>query len=282
MFTTKRAAFAALALTATLGLTACNDSDAPGANSSSSTTGNSSSSSNAGASESSSSNESSPTSSAESSSEAADTQAQPASEREDKNDKSAMDAEFAKLPAGPMTNAKILKLGGYRTVGGDHGDFYAVLSVDASETGLVDLEYVLLDGSGKEVGTVKDGFSVRKGENILKVTRGAGEVPASAKKVRLKVTKNQANSYATESEIDPVMKFALDPDTKTAVVTGRYKTVGKGSLTSLTGVCSDAQGVVQAATSPITKIRATEWTPYKIKFLMAPKGWTPTKCYVGA
>ncbi|MBD2758060.1 hypothetical protein IEE94_00850 [Yimella sp. cx-573] len=35
-------------------------------------------------------------------------------------------------------------------------------------------------------------------------------------------------------------------------------------------------------TSPIPKIDAPEWTDFKVKFLMAPNGFKPTKCYVGA
>ncbi|MBC9955893.1 hypothetical protein [Yimella sp. cx-51] len=136
--------------------------------------------------------------------------------------------------------------------------------------------------SNREGSRGETGFSVKKSENIIKVTRASGKVPSTAKKVRLTVTKNTANSYATETEINPKLTITQDPATKTPVVSGRYKTVGKGTITTLTSVCSDDAGVVHAATSPIPKIDAPESTDFKVKFLMAPNGFKPAKCYVGA
>lgn len=296
MRTSKRAAFAALALTTTIGLTACNSSDAPPADSSSASSSSNSSSADGGsgsstsdsgstaAAEPSSSTSSSSSSSSSSADGAAgDTTQQPADQRDDKNDTSAMDAETSKIPAGPLTAAKIIKLGGYADEhGGDIGTFYSVLSVNASGRGLVDLEYVLLDASGKQVGTVTDNFSVAPGQNVIKVTRSLGKLPQSAKKVRLKVTKNAPNSYASVTEIDPRIDITMDQASKSAVVSGKYKTDGKGSVISMNAVCSDAKGIVQAANSPMKQLRAAEWTPFQVKFFSAPLNYSPTKCYVGS
>lgn len=280
MRTSKRAAFAALALTTTIGLTACNSSDAPPADSTSSSATSSQSSS----APSESSNGSSQTSDASSSSSnAADTTEQPADQRDDKNDKSALDAETSKIPAGPLTSAKIIKLGGYANqYDKTFGTFYSVLSINASGRGLVAMEYVLLDASGKQVGAIKDNFAVAPGQNVIKVTRGLGKVPEGTKKVRLQVTENSANSYASVTEIDPNINIRMDPTTKSAVVSGRYKTDGKGSVISMNAVCSDANGVVQEANSPMKQLRAATWTPYEVKFLSAPLNYQPTKCYVGS
>lgn len=305
MRTSKRAAFAALALTTTVGLTACNSSDAPPADSTSSSAASStdssapSESSNGSAnnsSDSQSSSNSSSTSSSNSSSDssqtsdgsssssnAADTTEQPADQRDDKNDKSALDAETSKIPAGPLTSAKIIKLGGYANqYDKTFGTFYSVLSINASARGLVAMEYVLLDASGKQVGAIKDNFAVAPGQNVVKVTRGLGKVPEGTKKVRLQVTKNSPNSYASVTEIDPNINIRMDPTTKSAIVSGRYKTDGKGSVISMNAVCSDANGVVQAANSPMKQLRAATWTPYEVKFLSAPLNYQPTKCYVGS
>ncbi|REF32114.1 hypothetical protein [Calidifontibacter indicus] len=297
MRTSKRAAFAALALTTTIGLTACNSSDAPPADSTSSSAASStdssapSESSNGSANNSSDSQSSSNSSSdssqtsdgSSSSSNAADTTEQPADQRDDKNDKSALDAETSKIPTGPLISAKIIKLGGYANqYDKTFGTFYSVLSINASGRGLVAMEYVLLDASGKQVGAIKDNFEVAPGQNVIKVTRGLGKVPEGTKKVRLQVTKNSPNSYASVTEIDPNINIRMDPTTKSAVVSGRYKTDGKGSVISMNAVCSDANGVVQAANSPMKQLRAATWTPYEVKFLSAPLNYQPTKCYVGS
>lgn len=282
MRTTKRVALSAIALTTALGLTACNSKDAPTATSTaSSATSTPSTPESQNSSDSSSTTSESASETSQRGSEQAGEE-KPTSEREDKNDKSALDASVSAIPSGPLTKAEIVKLGGYRTAGGDRGDFYSVLHVDSSGRGLVDIEYVLLDASGNEVGTVKDSISVNKGTNVIKVTRASGELPASAKKVRLKITKNAENSYATVTEVDPNMKVAQDPATKTAIVSGRYKTDGKGGNTSMTAICSDDQGVVQAATSPTKQLRTDGWNDYEVKFLMAVDNFKPTKCYVGS
>ena len=157
-----------------------------------------------------------------------------------------------------------------------------MLSINASGRGLVAMEYVLLDASGKQVGAIKDNFEVAPGQNVIKVTRGLGKVPEGTKKVRLQVTENSPNSYASVTEIDPNINIRMDPTTKSAVVSGRYKTDGKGSVISMNAVCSDANGVVQAANSPMKQLRAATWTPYEVKFLSAPLNYQPTKCYVGS
>lgn len=282
----------AVALTASLGLTACNDDTPPETTTTESSAAESSEqtspetpSEESEQSPESSQGESSPTSgesepSADDSGSGEETDA-PASGRDDKGDKSALDATQSSIPEGPMTQAKIIKMGGYSTSAG-RGEFYAVLSVDSSGPGLVDVEYELLDDSGEVIGTVKDNFAVSKGKNVIKVTRSSGEAPASTKKVRMKVTKNQKNSYATVTEIDPTITTSTDPDSKVPVLKGKYRTVGKASVVTLNAICSDANGVVQTANSPVDKIKAPEWTPFEIKMLLVKDGFTPKTCYVGS
>lgn len=276
---TQRVALATIAATTAVGLTACGGDSGAGK----ATTNPTSASSTSTDTSASSPAESSTTDATDSSSAAVDSgaTAQPKSDRADKGDKSAMDAETSKIPAGPMTGATILMLGGYRT-GGGYGDFYAVLGVNASGPGLVDIQYVLMDDSGKQLGTIDDNIAVNKGDNVIKVTRAVGKVPDSAKKVLLKVTKNESNEYATVTEIDPNITIGEDPDTKSPVISGKYRTVGKASVTSLNAICTDASGLVQTDDSPVDKIEAPDWTDYKVSFLSAPNGYKPTKCYVGS
>ncbi|WP_018156913.1 hypothetical protein [Demetria terragena] len=230
-----------------------------------------------------------PTESGSSSTSASDESASavPESEREDAKSKSSIPAERSKIPAGPMTSVEVKTLGGYDASGdGEHGTFYAVLDVDSTEPGLVDLEYVLLDKSGKEIGAIKDGLNVGGTKDELKVTRASGELPPASEgkveKVQLRVTKNTANQFATVTTIDPKFEFATDPDGNFPIVKGRYKTEGKASVTNLTAICTDAQGIVHAASSPVEKIESPTWTPFEVKLILAPDGFKPAKCYVGS
>jgi hypothetical protein len=210
----------------------------------------------------------------------------PTSSREDSRDTSSLDAETSALPAGPVKTITIKKLGGYETEGGGHGNFYAVLDVDSSGPGLLDLEYVLLDKSGKALKTVKDNIAVGGTKDELKITQATGQLPPASEgkvaKVRLRVTKNAANQFATVTMIDPKITTSIDPASKVPVVNGRYKTSGKASVVNLNAICSDAKGRVIAGDSPVDKIKSPTWTGYQVRLFNAPDGYQPTKCYVGS
>ena len=285
MRTHRRAiALPAIALAAALSMTACNEEmDAPPAADPTAT----SSATQAPSTEQPTSPESSSpeATSPESATDGGSATAAPRSSREDANDKSGLDAETSAIPAGPVTGITIKKLGGYSKAQGKYGTFYSVLDVTSSERGLVTLEYVLLDASGKELKTVRDNMAVGGTAHELKVTRATGQLPPPSQgkvaKVRLRITTNAPNSFATVTSIDQIAP-GYDSTMKTATVSGRYKTDGKASVVSLNAICSDAAGTVVAGSSPVDKIKAPTWTPFKVTLFDAPPTFHPTKCYVGS
>lgn len=283
---------AVIAVTA-IGLTGCNSSE-PGSETASKTGSAAPTSAQPTGSASESSAKSAPSSSASapssepSSSAPADdgpATAAPKSGRADSGDTSSLDAETTALPKGPVTDLTIKKLGGYAKRGGS-GMFYAALSVDSTEPGLISLQYVLLDKSGKELSTVDDSINVAGTKNELKITRASGKLPPPSEgkvdKVRLRVVKNDSNQFATVTTIDPKITTDTDPASKVPVVKGRYKTSGKASVISLNAICSDKSGKVVVGNGPVPKIKAPTWTDYTVRLFDAPKGYTPTKCYVGS
>lgn len=279
MRTRRTSALAALAVTATLGLTACQDEAPPAPGQPTPSASQSTDQAAPGATPTASGGASSTAPQSDGSSEA------PASSRKDAKDTSAIDATISRIPAGPVSDISITKLGGYTSkYSGNHGTFYAVLDVSANQPGLLDLEFVMLDANGKEVGTQKANLAHRGVANELKVVRALGAIPGgdTVKKVALRVTKNTPNRYATDAEIHPSIRGSYDSSSQTALVLGQYKTYGKGSVTSLNAVCSDAQGRVIAGNSPVSKIKADTWTDYKVSLFDAPKGYKPKHCYVGA
>ncbi|KNX36371.1 hypothetical protein [Luteipulveratus halotolerans] len=284
MRTHRRAiALPAIALAAALSMTACNEEmDAPPAADPTAT----SSATQAPSTEQPTSPEtSSPAASPESTTDGGSATAAPRSSREDASDKSGLDAEASAIPAGPVTDITIKKLGGYSKAQGQYGTFYAVLDVNSSARGLVKLEYVLLDASGKELKTVKDNMAVGGTAHELKITRATGQLPPPSEgkvaKVRLRITENDANSYATVTSIDQITP-GYDSTMKTATVSGRYKTDGKGSVTTLNAICSDGAGTVVAGNSAVDRINAPTWTPFKVTLFDAPPSFHATKCYVGS
>ena len=102
-------------------------------------------------------------------------------------------------------------------------------------------------------------------------------------KVRLKVVENNANSFATVTQIKPKsVKIGHDSSTNTPTVSGEYRTSGKGSVISMNAVCADKNGVVRTDSSPVPKIKAPSWTPFTVKMLSAERDYNPTTCFVGS
>ncbi len=201
-------------------------------------------------------------------------------------DKNAIPVQRAGLPEGPVTDIGVKLLGGYPS-SDEYGKFYAVLDVTSSEPGLIKLQYVMLDDSGKELKTVDDSIAVSGTAHELKVTRASGELPTADKgkvaKVRLKVVENKANSFATVTQIKPKsVKIGHDSSTNTPTVSGEYRTSGKGSVISMNAVCADKDGVVRTDSSPVPKIKAPSWTPFTVKLLTVERGYNPTTCFVGS
>lgn len=274
MRTSKRVAISAIALTAALGLTGCNSENAP------TTTGTSSSSSSDNSSNNSSSSSSSETS--PSSSDSSPSSSEPNSGSSGTG-KGGLDHEVSAIPSGPMTKMNVIQLGGYRSGTTDYTDFYAVLEIDATETGYVDVDYELLDASGNKVGSVDDHFAVSKGQKVIKVTSTLDDkVPASAKKVRLKVTSNEKNRYANTTQIDPT--FKISENNGRPVVSGRYKIEGDSDaiIIRLSAVCTDDKGVTRVASTSAKDVDTRDWAPFEIEFDVEAKGFKPTKCYVGS
>lgn len=276
MTSVRRVAGSAVVLTALLGLTACNGDDpvVPSATGSSKASSSTSSSSSATAPSSSSSKSDAPSSSAA-------TSAKPAS----KDAKSAFANEQGRIPPGPVTSIDVKLLGGYGNDTG-FGEFYSVLDVNSTEPGLMKLKYELLDSSGKVLGRVNTSIAVAGTGRELKVTRASGKLPPASSgtvaKVRLMVTENSSNSFATVTQIEPnSLKIGQDPDTKSPTVSGRYRTVGKGSVISMNVICVDAAGLVQSDSTPVSKITAPDWTPFTAEIIYAKVGFKPKTCYVG-
>lgn len=274
MTSIRRVAGSAVVLTALLGLTACNDEDpvAPSAKASTPS-----------ASSTSSTDSSAPSTSPSTSAPAP---AKPAAKGSVK-DKTAIAAEQAALPAGPVTSIDVKLLGGYSSNDSGYGEFYAVLDVTSNKPGLTYLKYEMLDSSGKVLGNVETSIAVGGQGRELKITRAPGKLPpASAgtvSKVRLVVTKNSPNEFATVTQVEQSsLRIGQDPETNSPTVSGRYRTVGKANVISMNAVCVDAAGVVQSADSPVSKITAPQWTPFTVNLLYAKAGFTPKTCYVGS
>lgn len=192
----------------------------------------------------------------------------------------------ATIPAGPVTAIKVKLLGGYDK-GTDFGEFYAALDVTSTAPGLLSLQHVLLDASGKTLKTVDDSINVAGTANELKVTRASGSLPPASQgkvaKVRLVVKENSQNQFATVTQIEGgAVKIRRDASINSATASGRYRTIGKASVISMKAICVDAAGVVQTADSPLDNITAPSWTPFTVKFLSAKPGFTPKSCYVGS
>lgn len=202
----------------------------------------------------------------------------------DLKDKNAIPVQRTGLPDGPVTDIDVKLLGGYPT-SDDYGEFYAVLDVTSTERGLVELQYVMLDKAGNPLKTVKDSIAVGGTDHEMKVTRAAGELPDLGKveKVQLKVVSNRSNSYATVTQIKQnSLKIGTNSSTKTPTVSGKYRTVGKSSVTSMNVICVDDQGVVRTDNSPLDEIKAPSWTPFTVDMLSVDRGYQPTSCFVGS
>lgn len=281
MISVRRSAYSVVAFAAVLSLAACNNSDtaASGGSSSSSSTSNSS------AAPTGSSSPSSSPSSSSSPAAGTSTPAKPATKGSVK-DNTAIPTEQMTIPAGPVTAINVKLLGGY-DVGTGFGEFYTALDVTSTTPGLMSLQYVMLDASGKTLKTVDDSISVAGTAHELKVTRAVGALPPASQgkvaKVRLVVKENAQNEYATVTQIEGgAVKIGRDASIDSATVSGRYRTIGKASVISMKAICVDAVGVVQTADSPLDKITAPNWTPFTVKFLSAKPGFTPKSCYVGS
>jgi len=177
-------------------------------------------------------------------------------------------------------------LGGYGN-GSGYGEFYAVLDVTSTKPGLTNMKYDLLDSSGKVLGSVDTSIAVAGTGRELKVTRAPGKLPPASAgtvtKVRLAVTENSSNEFATVTEIQPgSLKIGQDQNTKSPTVSGRYRTVGKGSVINMNVICVDAQGLVQSDSTAVPKITAPNWTPFTTEIIYATPGFKPKTCYVGS
>lgn len=302
MTTIRRTAVATIALSAVLGLSACNNetaatspssggstnsTDSGSAGQRGATTGGSESTPDAPATsdDAGEGGSTSSDSATDDGAEAQDTPKAPATTGSVK-DSNAIPVERAGLPDGPVTDLDVKLLGGY-AISNDYGQFYAVLDVTSTEPGLIKLQYVMLDKSGKPLKTVDDSINVAGTSHELKVTRAGGSLPTAENgkvaKVRLKVVENDANSFATVTQIKPnSLKIGHDSSTNTPIVSGQYRTKGKASVISMNAVCADDKGVVRAANSPVDKIKAPNWTPFTVKFLSAKQDFKPTSCFVGS
>lgn len=282
MSSIRRTIGAAVAFAAVLGLTACNDSDTAVSG------GGSGSTSSSPAAPSSSSSSSAPSSSSPSAANSAPGTSAPGkpATKGSVKDKTAIPTEAITIPAGPVTAIAVKLLGGYDN-GNDFGEFYTALDVTSTTPGLMSLQYVLLDASGKTLKTVDDSINVAGTAHELKVTRALGSLPPASQgkvaKVRLVVKDNSANRYATVTQIEGgAVRIGRNASTDSATVSGRYRTIGKASVISMKAICVDATGVVQTADSPLDKIAAPNWTPFTVTFLSAKQGFTPKSCYVGS
>lgn len=275
MTSIRRAAGSAVVLTCLLGLTACNgDNVAVSSSEASSKAPSSSASSSATAPSSSSTAPAAPAAPS-----SAATSEKPAS-------KGALANEQSKIPPGPVTSVDVKLLGGYGN-GSGYGEFYAVLDVTSTKPGLTQMRYDLLDSSGKALGSVDTSIAVAGTGRELKVTRAPGKLPPSSAgtvtKVRLAVTDNASNEFATVTQIEPgSLKIGQDPDTKSPTVSGRYRTVGKGSVVNMNVICVDAKGLVQSDSTAVPKITAPDWTPFTTQIIYAKAGFVPKTCYVGS
>lgn len=283
MTSIRRTACSAIACAAALGLTACNDSDIAVSSASSS----SSTSSSSAAPSTSSSSSTSPSTSSSSAAAAPGTSdsGKPATKGSVK-DKTAIPTEQISIPAGPVTAITVKLLGGYVN-GNDFGEFYTALDVTSTTPGLLSIQYVMLDASGKALKTVDDSISVAGTAHELKVTRALGSLPPASQgkvaKVRLVVKENSKNEFATVTQIEGgAVQIGRNASTDSATVSGRYRTIGKASVISMKAICVDAAGVVQTADSPVDKISAPQWTPFTVNFFSAKPGFTPKSCYVGS
>lgn len=278
MSSIRRTIGTAVAFAAVLGLTACNDSDTAVSGG-----GSNSTSSSPAAPSSSSSSTASP--SAVDSAPGTSAPGGPATKGSVK-DKTAIPTDVITIPAGPVTAIAVKLLGGYDN-GNDFGEFYTALDVTSTTPGLMSIQYVLLDASGKTLKTVDDSINVAGTAHELKVTRALGSLPPASQgkvaKVRLVVKENSANRYATVTQIEGgAVQIGRDASTDSAIVSGRYRTIGKASVISMKAICVDAAGMVQTADSPLDKITAPSWTPFTVTFLSAKQGFTPKSCYVGS
>ncbi len=272
MTTIRRATGSAIVLTALLGLTACNGDDVAVSSSKASSKAPTSSSSSLAKTPST----SSPGSA---SSTSAATSAKPAA-------KGSLANEQSKIPPGPVTSIDVKLLGGYGN-GSGYGEFYAVLDVTSTKPGLTNMKYDLLDSSGKVLGSVDTSIAVAGTGRELKVTRAPGKLPPASAgtvtKVRLAVTENTSNEFATVTEIKPgSLKIGQDPDTKSPTVSGRYRTIGKGTVVNMNVICVDAKGLVQSDSTAVPKITAPDWTPFSTQIIYAKVGFVPKTCYVGS
>lgn len=204
----------------------------------------------------------------------------PDSQREDSGDENAYKASVSAIPRGPMTAVHVERLGGYRAYSSSRmGTFYAVLKVDGTEGGIVELEYVLLDGSGKELGRVNDSINVGDGNGMIKVTQASGKAPEGTKWVKLLVKSNKKNMYAQDLGMDSVA-WHKDSTGKT-VVTGRYKTGPNHSLSSINAVCFDASGRPVADSGAVPEIKAPDWKTFDVELFDSTPSYQPTQCYAG-
>lgn len=271
---TPRATVLSLSLASALALGACGPESASGGNGSTSASSSSSTSTD-GASPSTQSD----TSSANSTSST--TTSPQASDGSSNSDGGAASPEqAAKLPSGPVTKATLVTAGGYRKrPDSKYGEFYAVLKVDGTGPGKATVRYEMLDASGKVLDTVEDTIKVGKGKDMIKISSKLGKAPEGIKKVRLSMTKNEADDRSDDITMSNV-KINNDGPNRRPVITGNYAANGDSPVTGIRAICMDANKRVMVGHG-LPDVKGAKSGSFKAELHEAPRDWKANTCYVG-
>lgn len=194
-----------------------------------------------------------------------------------------VNATLGNLGPGPATRVTVERLGAYSSGSSSTTNLYAVLRATSTERGTVTVQFVLRDARGDVVAIQDEQVPVGGLTDEIKVlasSKTLSGAETSATRVSLRIKDNQPDDYATVAEVDPSFSFG-QTDTGTPKVSGRYRTVGKGSANLLSVVCSDASGRTLTDSGVGEEKDAPGWSTFELSLDDAPTGFRPTRCWVG-
>lgn len=195
----------------------------------------------------------------------------------------AISTTLSNLGSGPATRITVERLGAYSSGSSSTTNLFAVLRATSTERGTVTVQFVLRDARGDVVAIEDEQVPVGGLTDEIKVlstSKTLSGAETSATTVSLRVKDNQPDDYATVAEVDPSFSFGQN-DSGTPQVSGRYRTVGKGSANLLSVVCSDSSGRTLTDTGVGTEKGAPAWSTFELSLDDAPTGFRPARCWVG-
>lgn len=185
---------------------------------------------------------------------------------------------------GPMTKLTGVMAGGYRSYkGSKYAKLYAVLKMDATGPGLVNVRFLLKDANGKVLGHEDTYVHAGKGTDMIKVVTHTAEAPEGVKRVDLEVLSNTEADSGEDMTITNIQIVKPESKYDRPIIKGRYTTHGDGSAISANAVCwkKDDKSDVYVGSGVFPAIKAKQSDGFKVTLYDAPEGWVPKDCYVG-